>query len=253
MIPDNGDINKYKSSDVNNACRHFVRYKIDAYSLNADAIIADILVFEAASTKGSAIKDSSPVMMVKEITTALDADQNATKRITGYVNGEEVSYTAEDDTLVTQIPAFNDTDTTKTYSLKCGDLIQIALDGDNVIVDSLLICRGSENLKVFSADNPSLAGYYSSGRRTISGWVYQTDGSFFTLSPSKPTESTVLNKPEVFPVISSIGVYIYDTTKGEVKVGSVSDILSYKTVGDNCTQAVVFMESGDMLAVVLLA
>ncbi|MBR5157213.1 MAG: S-layer homology domain-containing protein [Clostridia bacterium] len=253
MIPDNGDVNKYKSSDVNNACRHFVRYKIDAYALNEDAIVADILVFEAASTKGSAIKDSSPVMMVKEITTALDSDKNATKRITGYVNGEEVSYIAEDDTLVTQVPAFNDSDTTKTYSLKCGDLIQIALDGDNVIVDSQLICRGAENLKVFSSDNPSLEGYYSSGRRTISGWVYQTDGSFFTLSTSKPTDATVLSKPEVFPVISSIGVYIYDTTKGEVKVGSVSDILSYKTVGDNCSQAVVFMESGDMLAVVLLA
>lgn len=249
ILPSDGNVDKYISSDVNNACSHFKRYKIDAYALNEGAIIADILVL----TSEGAIKDASSVMMIKDITTALDSEGNATKRITGYMNSEEVSYLVEEDVLVTQVSAFNDTDSSKKYSLMRGDLVQFELDSRNVIVDSLLICRGSENLKVYSAENPSLEGYYTTGRRTIRGWVYQTDGSFFTLSTSQPTAATVLDKPEVFPVISTIGVYIYDEAENEVKIGSINDILSYKAVGDSCSEAVVFMTSGDMLAVVLLA
>lgn len=250
LIPDNGDAAKYVCTTVSKACSHYKYYKLSAYKLSEEQLIADVVTFEVASTRGSSVGDSSPVMMVDAIRVAADEDGELRKQIAGYVDGNAAAYFVEDDSLIESVPAFDGSSATGSYAIRRGDLIQFQLDSGNVMVDSRILCRASDNMSIFGRA-PTPTNGYNDDNRVMKGWVYQTDGSFFTVSPAKPDENTVLTEPEIYPVISSIGVYVYYPSSNTVKVGSMSDFLSYKAVGSGCSEVVAFMTGSDMMAVVL--
>ena len=250
LIPDNGDASKYVCSTVNKSCSHYKYYKLSAYKISEDKLIADVVTFEVASTRGSSVGDQSPVMMVDAIRVTQDADGEPRKQISGYVDGSPAAYFVEDDSLIERVPGFDGTSATGSYQVKRGDLVQFQLDSEDVIIDARILCRAWDNMNIFGRPHTPTNGY-NDNNRVMKGYVYQTDGTFFSISPTMPTESTVLESPEIYPVLSTIGVYVYYPSTDTVKVGSMADFLPYMAVGSGCSEVVAFMTGSDMMAVVL--
>ena len=276
LVPDNGAAEKYVCSTVGKSCTHYAWYKLNAYKLSESQLTADVITFEIASTKGSAVGSASPVMMVDGIRAEKDESGEIIYKIAGYVNGNATELSVEDYSMINDVPAAtwtdipvldsngNQTGTKKgvasigSYTIKKGDLIQYQLDANNMVADARILCTYNKTNKDFDIfgrpDDPrDVTTDYNGNDRAIRGWVYQTDGIFFNVShASKREDITPLSGAEIYPVISSIGVYVYYPSTDTVKVGGMSDFLSYSQVGTACSRVVAFMTGSDMMAVVLL-
>ncbi|MBR5506165.1 MAG: hypothetical protein IKV73_07670, partial [Clostridia bacterium] len=224
--------------------------------------------FEIASTKGSAVGSSSPVMMVDGIRAEKDESGEIIYKIAGYVNGNATELAIDDYAMINDVPAAswvydstsqkNVLKTTGSYTIKKGDLIQYQLDANNMVADARILCtydKTKKDLDIFSRpDDPrDVTTDYNGNDRAIRGWVYQTDGIFFNVSHAAKREDIVpLSGAEIYPVISSIGVYVYYPSTDTVKVGGMSDFMPYSEVTTACSRVVAFMTGSDMMAVVLL-
>ena len=268
LVPDNGAAEKYVCSTVGKSCTHYAWYKLNAYKLSEDQLTADVITFEIASTKGSAVGSSSPVMMVDGIRAEKDESGEIIYKIAGYVNGNATELAIDDYAMINDVPAAswvydstsqkNVLKTTGSYTIKKGDLIQYQLDANNMVADARILCtydKTKKDLDIFSRpDDPrDVTTDYNGNDRAIRGWVYQTDGIFFNVSHAAKREDIVpLSGAEIYPVISSIGVYVYYPSTDTVKVGGMSDFMPYSEVTTACSRVVAFMTGSDMMAVVLL-
>ena len=268
LVPDSHAAEKYVCSTVGKSCTHYSWYKLNAYKLSESQLTADVITFEIASTKGSAVGSASPVMMVDGIRAEKDESGEIIYKIAGYVNGNATELAIGDYAMINDVPAAswvydstsqkNVLKSTGSYTIKKGDLIQYQLDANNMVADARILCTYNKTNKDFDIfgrpDDPrDVTTDYNGNDRAIRGWVYQTDGIFFNVShASKREDITPLSGAEIYPVISSIGVYVYYPSTDTVKVGGMSDFLSYSQVGTACSRVVAFMTGSDMMAVVLL-
>lgn len=248
-VPDNKDINRYLCTGPLDVFLHDTGYAIKAYSLSQDRLSADVILYECKGNQGASLTNRSPVLMVDEVSKIIDTDGDEYMKVSGYQGSQYVSYLALSTELLENITALNDAEIGKQYTVKRGDLIQFALNADRYIDDAELICRASENLKVFSKTNPSNSNFYAI-RRTVSGWIYQKDGLFFNMTTEDPAQAAA-DRLDVYKILDSSSIYLYDTSSGKVNAGTVSDLLAYKEVGSRCSQVAAITLRGNVAALVI--
>lgn len=248
-VPDNKDENRYLCSAPLDVFLHDTGYAIKAYSLSQDRLSADVILYGRKGNQGASLTNRSPVLMVDELSKIIDTDGDEYMKVSGYQGSQYVSYLAMSAELLESITALNDAEVGKQYTVKRGDLIQFALNADSIIEDTELMCRASENLKVFSKTNPSDSNFYAL-RRTVSGFIYQKDGLFFNMTTEDPAQAAT-GGLDVYKIADSSSIYLFDTSSGKVSAGSVSDLLAYKDVGSACSRIAAITLRGNVSAIVI--
>lgn len=178
-----------------------------------DSVIADIILIQEQAGQAT-VSNTESFALVEDIITAINEDEEPINILYAYKDGERVEVRTED------LEALE--------GVEPGDVIFYELTAQNELKE----CAELYKKGVLGEFDTSLSG---TGR--LAGRVYSQEESIIGLSFAESLENpgnvqylNLFNKPPV---------YIFDSKTGTVRIGSVEDILDYKSSGSNCSQVFV--------------
>lgn len=213
---------------VNTLFDHDVVYNVEAYSFNADTIYADILVQRTDSEEDDGIP-----MVVGEITTELDNDDEAVNVIHGYLAGAEVKKPVDNSVSVDGI--------------KCGDILRIITNSGSGNITKIIkvfdaetkafVNTSSSNPNWYLCANPSAPQYNDLRNQKfnmVMGRVHKARNGYIDLSYSN-------GETNDFSMIVKSPVVVYDSAKrkDKVYVDSMGSVKDYAHTGSDCSLVVI--------------
>lgn len=220
-------------------------YTVDAYTTNINNIRADAVVYKAAKN-ATASYDDSTGYVISSIKEGLNADDDVVLTLDGYSydyvagTASAASYELDEKAVIVDVDGNIRTDITLD-ELEAGDCIRFGLN--NGKINSIMLAYDYSENKVTA--NTSRSGY------TYEGYAYSMsdDQGYLSITLEKhPDELDITSYANGGRYINSFWirnaslVTVVDKTgtKAEVKAGTMSDILTYKTVGNGCSRVVLF-------------
>ncbi len=236
LIPNSGEESLYRVSAP--AFTDGLAYSVDAYKINDDSIVADVLVqyYDGVS---SPINGISPVLVVESVTLVKNADGLPVQKITGYVNGYYASYETSDENVLNRLTPY--TADGNTYKAEKGDMIRFARDSENKIREAEIIYKAKTN--TLFASNPNSTSYFQ-GTRVSFSQVYKANGGFMMLTPGLLEAYENQTGLEIYNVSNS-QVYRYDTKRKEVSMATGKDIRGFVSEGANASKVIVWTISAN--------
>ena len=236
LIPNSGEKSLYRVSAP--AFTDGLAYSMDAYKINDDSIVADVLV-QYYDGVLSPINGISPVMVVESVALVINADGLPVQKITGYVNGNYASYETSDENVLNRLTPY--TADGNTYKAERGDMIRFARDSENKIREAEIIYKAKTN--TLFASNPNSNSYFQ-GTRVSFSQVYKSNGGFMMLTPGLLEAYENQTGLEIYNVSSS-QVYRYDTKREEVSMATGNDIRGFVNEGANASKVIVWTISAN--------
>ena len=226
------------------------RYNVDSYIFDKDSIYSDVAVIHA-SVDGE-ISTSARLAVIKKIETVLDEDDEVVVEITliGNVNDKGVESVFRTTQAAIQNATKLDTGTSG-ITLEVGDAVLYKTDIMGEIPEFQIVYDfGTKSLysSDFVGDTSKM---FSDGRRIMPAYVYSIDNKFVHL-----LNNTVLPKDadwsqvEALPMDRvAVVVVEEDAGKTKVRLGSTSDVDSYKETGKS---SFVIMNTNTYIGYVLV-
>lgn len=178
-------------------------------------------VFVRSDSTTPAISKYVNSFVVEKITTEVNADDEITQRVYGWMDNKYRSYYIDES--VSLYKASGET-------LGFGDVIRFYSEND---VIKRLICDFDANEEVFARNNITDAGYFNEGNKDVCyqlGRVYSINNGFIYMGSGENGEDMTISGLRNFSAnVSNIAI-INRATK-EVRTGTLSDIKTYKNYG----------------------
>lgn len=236
LVPLSGEAQLYRATKP--TFTDGLNYSMDAYKINDDTIVADILV-QYYDGVHKPINGVSPVMIVENVTLVKNADGMPVQKITGLVSGYKASYETADENVLNKLkPYVSDGN---TYKVQKGDMIRFATDSDGKIKEGEIIYKAETNT-LFSP-NPNSSAYFQ-GTRVSYSQVYKANGGFMMLTPGLLEAYDNQTGLEIFSV-SKGNIYRYDSQKEEISVATGKDIRGFVNEGANASKVIVWTISAN--------
>ncbi|MDO5311002.1 MAG: hypothetical protein Q4E94_03765, partial [Clostridia bacterium] len=228
------DVSRYSNK---HSIEDWQTYNVELYKYSPDTLGNDLVV---VYTDAKSVDYN--LIMYSETTEGLDDDGSISKVLTGYSLGAEVNVPIDSTINIDE------------YNLKKGDVVYVDMDNRKKKIVTLTKMYDAETNRF--EDNGSLkdpdrywyGGTYSNeGAGAYRGIYYQlsrgyaldTKGKLTSISYTLPLAYE--GKASEVITTSSIPITIYDKSKDKNQMygGTASDILTYKTAGDNCDLVLV--------------
>lgn len=221
-------------------------YRFGDGKLSADALICEYETNDIAAN----FVNSAKAIMFDSLSEGLDEDGEVVQILTGYSAGAKKTY------IVPMSISFD--------GVEQGDLIRLYYGIDNKVsgnertnigCDYELICKRSDILEkespgwknnshfsnYYAEQGNSMYNYYKEGFQFSFGFVSRKDNNLVAWSYEK---SDAID--EVANISGPIVIYnaAYSNPHDRIKIGSVADLLDYKTVGDGCSMILYHTRHG---------
>lgn len=196
-----------------------------------NSLMTDVLVMTESYT--TITRRTGLEMLVTGISQVYDEKNGVMNAITGFVNGVERQFLADDGI------EFKDVDETNNYIyVSEGDSIRLAL-GREGYVQSVEIMYDADEHKRYGVVNANDTGItFGAEKRTVFGTPYIIEDNYFKIVNEPDGEI----HPEIFSIGPSTYVYVYDSSmrsSAKCKVGNINDMITMQA--DPLTSDKVFM------------
>jgi len=216
---------------------HDRTYSINAYVSKEGGQIADAIVKSGSVTK---IDSESPVFVIDCINNIIDNDGVHTYCLYGFIDGHEAEYVLKDESVLHNVKSISDT--SKNYTLKCGDVVRLGKDGVTGKIEEIELFYEKEN--DYIKNDIDVATNLTSSNRMFRANVYSNSEGIVRLTKNPLEDSGIeLGMMDYEAVaIEKYAIYMYTTERGKPKVtlASASDIADYLSVGSDFSKVLVF-------------
>lgn len=217
---------------------------ITAYSRRASAPYSDVMVVRDDTT-GSAIDIQEPVMLVEDVSVAVNSDGNTVHCISGLRGGVLSSYYTDDADIVDSL------------GIEPGDVVRVQLNSENVIILMELNYDCSEN-KFYSSndktpmENPTSTNYYAQNRFQFANVYSMNDGTMYTTRKA-PRDVKSAEDLETASADRTRYIYLFDSQRKSNKcsLANINYLLGYKNAGEDYSRVLLFTYYGDLRTIVI--
>lgn len=218
-------------------------YIVDLYSTDGTNAVSDVAVIYDYAEKDLTME--SPIGIVSEITTRVSDDGDPVCNVRILTSKGEICYDVSDEITAEDI---------KQMNIRRGCLVRYALSTKAIIknislwVNPYLDFSSALNY----SSNPSAD--YAAKTRLIYASVYSKANGVLRISPkdfSVPGQADALKVSDLenYQEISSKPIYVVDTKKEVIDIGSYEDIKDYVTSGTSASKVLIRSRYGDVLAI----
>ncbi len=179
-------------------------------------------------------KSRGDFLVVKSVSTVTDADGESATKVTGYLDGEEISIEVKQGE-VKDISGIEKNGT----NIRVGDVIAYVKDIKGEVRDCNIIFKASAAVTSRKIVNPYEDENMSVDKRfsyfnTAYGLVRRVQNTSFELVYDDTVEQGTAGKSGSYSVGKDANIYLYDVTgrEPEVKLSDMGDISADKTAGD---------------------
>lgn len=214
VIPNDRNLEKgYMTTDVN-YFQNDSNYLASGYQFAAKAEATDAVV--VYDTDAEATGASNYIMLVSEISEALNTEGETVCEISGFYKGQQVSYPVQSSDVMSSV------------SINEGDVIRISLNRLNEI-NYILPVFNRVSKTMYSGNNPSSSAYNSSTRQ-LYGKVLTKWGGTIRVATEAITNELTVSKLDVFNA-NLYPIFVYDESlRGDkARRGSIDDIVDYES------------------------
>jgi len=205
------------------------RYTVEGYTTQKDNIASEVVIVRPG-VEGFEIPSDVDFIVVNKVTKIFTADsEKVTYSISGFYNGDEVTYILDDESVMNTQVETGDVIRVRTNSKSYVDKIYVIYDYSN---DAFMPY-------IDNAPNPSAAIFAASCFTKAS--FYDMKDSVALLSIKDPKEVTKRSELAIHCVDKFI-LYKYDKDAKKFRLANVEDIVTYKEDAENYSTA-VFMTS----------
>ena len=241
---------KYKFTYALGSLSHQSSTNMKIYKLNNDDLDASVIIRKRGSTEAPGRR--SPTLLVDYVTPYVNADGDVVQKIYGYEGTAYVSLETADSDTMDKMSSFM-SKTSSKYKYKRGDVITYANDSKGKVSGVELLFRPTEEdkYKLTSSTNPSTTSYNNS-QRIIFGSVYNKNKNAFQITTLTDLTEVTSSALELYKVLSGTAIYVYETKKDEVRVGTIADITDYQTDKVNYSKVCIYSDYGKINALLVI-
>ncbi len=254
-VPDaDTSFDKY-SIDTISVLKNDKNYKnLTAYTLGTDSHKADIIVQEVEGGINNAFDDDSNIAIVESIIKGINSNGDNADGIAVYINGTLQKVFGDD------VNTLGKYEGDRFYPLSTGDIIRYTTNSDGIIsgwqhissgwvsgLDPIYVQSYGELEKPDSFEN----NIYGSDRRFACRVYDKIDNFVGVAVKSDLSQVSHENGDVVYFAADNANVYIYDKSKKKVEIGTVDDLETYTTSGDDCSDIFVSAFKGELQDVVI--
>ncbi len=186
------------------------------------------------SSPTAASQSRGDFLVVTSVSSITGADGESASKVTGYLNGEEISVELKAEE-VQDMSGIAD----NGNKIRVGDVITYVKDIKGEVVDCAIIFKAAAAVEDNQIVNPyhdeEMAvernySYFNTGY----GLVRRVQSSSLELVYDDTVENSTVGKSDSYSIGKNANIYLYDVTgrEPEVKLSDIGDISADKTVGD---------------------
>ena len=218
---------------------HDSTYYINAYSSREDSHIADVIIMYGLKSSGSVTKNT-PFTMIESVSPVLGENGDETYKLYGICDGKRISGIVEDASLIEGLLSIDPDKPGKVHLLKCGDIVKLNINSENVITQIVLHYEYDSNIL---KENTPVATGDTKATRTLTANVYSEKGGFLQITQNPLSKAGVVLSDNEFEIIngSKYHIYKYQNENGReyAKIASLNEIIDYKSSEQSFSQIVV--------------
>lgn len=217
-------------------------YAVDAYNINAQSNIADVLVVYTDGVVTS-VDTKTRATLVESVSQIIDENGEQVYVINGLRDGRKSVDYLKDESVLTNLKSIVPSKAGQTHTLACGDIVKLEIDAENSRVVYIELYYDRKNDCV--SKNTAVCTDLTNANRIVNAHVYAKDNGVAYL-----TQKDFDKLAEAVPTIDeleaikygSYNIYKYDDSgkKPSISVASASDLIDYKSAGTECTEIVMW-------------
>ncbi|MBQ4630131.1 MAG: S-layer homology domain-containing protein [Clostridia bacterium] len=219
-------------------------YYINAFTDSHDSQFAKVIVYYGTAKR---VGSSNDFMLVDTISRTLNEEGDEVYKISGLRGGKYVEYPVLENSIIDDLKSIVPGETDKHHTFKCGDVIEAGVNATTGKITAIYLYYDVDS--AYARGEISIGDKLDSDNRTLKANVYSADGSNLWLTQNPLDESgTELSIDDIESInagLYKIYVYSEDRGKPEVRVGTLSDVLDYKSAGGDFSKVVTFTDDAN--------
>lgn len=204
-------------------------YCVESYKYNPDYVSSDVLVNKAQAES----VDEKRSVIVDEIVTRLNEDDEVVQLLRGYMAGNSVTLKIPENLDVSKI--------------KCGDIVKITQDAAMTKITAITRTFNAETMEfesrpktlnpywwnAVSEDVHDFVQWRHSGYQLIKGYVYKADNNYISAGYTKGAQD--------LSAYMGVPIIVYDSSlrRNKLYVGTPSDLIGYTVAGNACSTVII--------------
>lgn len=206
---------KSKSNLVNDQWYNASAYRVGSSEKEYEEVVV------IRGTNWNAASDTDAMVLIEDIQSTLNNDDETVEMIHGFKNGEEVWLTCESDF------------SSKTYDIGAGDAVRVSYSNNNYVASV-------EKVYDYSDPQKRIDSNVNANFRVVTAYAAARVGNMLYVGYDSGADVD-----EVFN-LNNIRVLVYDPTQKNQKiiVGDIGDIKTYQMNGNDCSTIVIHTHWG---------
>ena len=204
-------------------------YSVQAYDVSESGHAGAILIY-SDSANGNP-DEHATWLIVEEVTDALNDDGECVKKVCGMSNGVYVKYLSAKTEAVQLTPVAGE----PSRFPKCGDVVRVTLNDFNEIT-GIELDFDADNIYSDFPGNAVQPFVYSQWQRYVTAYAREGKYLYVAKGVSRNVNDEFFESADMFVMMVTGNVYIYDTEEKKIKKGTANDIYTYKNNGKEASK-----------------
>lgn len=221
-------------------------YTLSLYTMRGQGGQAKAAVMFNESKPSAISNGSMKAAVIDYVSTGLDDDGDTTYIVTCLYNGQKSTYTVSKKSIIDSLKSVEEGKESEKHTLVRGDVIRFDLDDKNQICELKLYYERETGAIV---NNLSVGDGETNNDRSMIANAYEyNDGVLYLTQEDLSGSSVSIAQSRMESIRPGLyNIYVLETKNGElsVRVGAVSDIYDYKTVGSEYSKIFMWSKYGD--------